>query len=136
MQRWLHILLFWAEIAQNQPKMLIFLKNHEISNFSKNRNIGPKCMKSKYDGSEVMLFRFAMPEHTHELFGGGILMHMARSWEVGKKRQKFDFKSRAHFRARIMARDHLCHSVKNFISYISSLYPKSIGPIVFAVADF
>ena len=80
-----------ADFAPNQQKMLIFLKNHEISNFSKNRNIDPKCMKSKYDGPEVMFFRFAMPEPTYVPFGGGILKYEVTSWEEVKKMQKFDF---------------------------------------------
>ena len=78
-------LLFLAEIAEKQQKMLIFWKNHEISNFPKNRNICPKCMKSKYDRSKEMLLRFALRDYAYEPFGGGILKHMVTSWEVSKK---------------------------------------------------
>ena len=93
---------FLAEIAQYQQKMLFFFKNHEISIFSKIRNVGPKCMKSKYDGPKEMLVRFALPEHAYEPFGGGISKHMVTSWGVSEKIQIFDFKSRAHFRARMV----------------------------------
>ena len=78
-------LLFLAEIAEKQQKMQIFWKNHEISKFPKNRNICPKCMKSKYDRSKEMFFRFALPDYAYEPFGGGILKHMVTSWEVRQK---------------------------------------------------
>ena len=116
--------------------MLIFSKNHEISNFTKIWNICPKCMKSKYDGPEAMLFRFALAEHAYKPFEGRILMHLVTSWDVNRGKQNFEFQARAHFRARIMARAHDCHQMRNFIFYISSLYIKSIGPTVFDAEAF
>ena len=116
--------------------MLIFSKNHENSNFPKNRNIGPKCMKLKYDQSKEMFFRFALPEHTSEPFGGRISMHMVISGKACEKNQDFDFQTRAHSRARIMARAHGHHRMRNFIFFIPSTYIKSIGPIVFDVDRF
>ena len=126
----------FAEIGENQRKLLIFSKNHEISKFPKNRNIGSKCMKSKYDQSKEMLFRFALPEHTSEPFGGRISMHMVISWKASDKNQNFDFQSRAHSRARIIARARGHHRMRNFIFFISSICIKSIGPIVFDVNRF
>ena len=93
-------------------------------------------MKSKYDGPEEMLFRFALTKHAYKPFGGKILMHFVTSWEANEMMQNFDFESRAHFRARITARAHDHHRMRNFIFYISSLYTKSIAPTVFAVDGF
>ena len=97
-----YFLLFLAEIAQYQQKKLIFFKNHEFLFFSKNRNICPKCMKSKYDGPREMLSRFALQEYAYKPFGVGILEHMVTSWMGSQNIQNFDFKSRAHFRARMV----------------------------------
>ena len=55
-------LLFLAKIAEKQQKMLIFWKNHEISNFPKNRNICPKCIKSKFDRSNEVFLAFCIAQ--------------------------------------------------------------------------
>ena len=50
--------------------------------------------------------------------------------------RKYDFGSRAHSRALLMARAHRHHRMKKFISYSSSLYTESIGHTVFDVNAF
>ena len=56
------VLLENAHFQQNKQKKAIFSKIFEISIFSKKFIIHPKCMKSKYDGPEVMKNTFAVPE--------------------------------------------------------------------------
>ena len=54
----------FAGFTQNHPKISIFWKNYENSNFLKNRSIRAIFMKSKYDGREVQFSRFRGWEHT------------------------------------------------------------------------